>query len=118
MRAVSHMAGQDDADRAGAVVLCRCSKERIDGWTEPMLARSVCKTDVPAVDNQVIIRWCDIDTCRRVSTMPSSGVTTVNSVARLSTVASMPGPSGDVWTTTKIAAGTSSEICSEAYGPR
>ena len=37
--------------------------------------------------------------------MPSSGVTTVNWVARSRTLASMPGPSGDVWTTTKIAAG-------------
>src|SRR5687768_15834619 len=42
-------------------MLCRCSKERIDGWAEPMLAGTAGKTDVPAVDNQVIIRRCDID---------------------------------------------------------
>ena len=86
MGAVGHMAGQDDADRAGAVVLGRCSKERIDGWAETVLARAVGKTDVAAVDNQVIIRWCDIDTVHRVVTMPSSGVTTVNWVARLRTL--------------------------------
>ena len=46
MGAVSHVAGQDDADRPGAVMLCRCSKERIHGRAEPMLARTVGKTDV------------------------------------------------------------------------
>ena len=58
--AVGHVAGQDDADCTGAVMLCRCSKERIHGWAEPVLTRTAGKTDVPAVDNQVIIRRCDI----------------------------------------------------------
>jgi hypothetical protein len=60
-RPIVEVAGKDDADGAGAEDLGRGSEERVDGWPEAVLARSLGDPQPTGFDNEVAIGWCYVD---------------------------------------------------------
>jgi hypothetical protein len=60
-RPIVEIAGEDDANRSRPVHLRRRSEQRINGGPESVFARPLRHSHSPRLDEQVPIRWCDVD---------------------------------------------------------